>query len=262
MINFGRVFAMVKRHYFNMIHNYDRLTDMFYWPAMDLFIWGVTGLYFARLNANNPHFIEIVLGGLVFWIVIWRAQYEININLLNEFWDRNLVNIFISPLKTEEWMLSFLIFGGLKMLVSLAFSAILAFFLYEYNVFIYGFYLIPFVFSLLITGWAAGFLVASLLIMYGQKIQTFAWMGVVLIAPFSGLYYPISSLPVWAQKVALLVPSSYIFEGMREVLVRHTISYDTFIISFALNILYLILAVYLFITMFHKSRKLGFGRLV
>ncbi len=262
MINFTRVFAMVKRHYFNMIHNYDRLTDMFYWPAMDLFIWGITGLYFARLNANSPHFIEIVLGGLVFWIVIWRAQYEININLLNEFWDRNLVNIFISPLKIEEWMLSFIIFGGLKMITSLAFSAILAFFLYDYNIFMYGIYIIPFVLSLLITGWAAGFFVSSILIMYGEKIQTFAWMGVVLIAPFSGLYYPISSLPIWAQKVALFVPSSYVFEGMRQILTSRTVSYDKFIISFGLNIIYLALSVWLFLTMFHKSRKLGFGRLV
>lgn len=261
-MNWTRVFAMVKRHYFNMIHNYDRLTDMFYWPAMDLFLWGATGLYFARLNNNNPHFIEIVLGGLVFWIVIWRAQYEININVLNEVWDRNLVNIFVSPLKISEWMLSFIIFGGVKMLASVAFSAGLAFLLYDYNIFRFGLAVIPFVISLLITGWAAGFLVASILIMYGDKVQTFAWMGVVLIAPFSGLYYPISSLPAWAQTIALFVPSSYIFEGMREILLKGTVSYDTFIISFALNIIYLLLSIWLFATMFEKSRKQGFGRLI
>lgn len=245
-----------------MIHSYDRITDMFYWPAMDLFIWGLTGLYFARLNHSNTHFIEFVLGGLVFWIVIWRAQYEININLLNEVWDRNLMNIFISPLKVEEWMVSFLLFGGLKMIASVGFSAILAFLLYHYNVFMYGFSLIPFIISLTITGWAAGFLVASILILYGEKMQTFAWMGVVLIAPFSGLYYPISSLPQWAQQVAQFIPSSYIFEAMRDQVTKGVISYEKIIISFALNAFYLLLSIWLFIRMFNRSRKLGLGRLI
>lgn len=262
MINSKIVWAMIIRYYYSMLHTYDRIADMFYWPAMDLFLWGLTGLYFARLNNNSPHFLEIVLGGLVFWIVIWRAQYEISVNLMTEIWDKNLVNIFISPLRIQEWMLSFIIFGALKMIASVSFSAILTFLFFNYNVFMYGFAIIPFVTSLLITGWIIGFLMAGILIMYGQKLQTLAWTGSFLIAPFSAMYYPISSLPEWAQKVAFFLPSSYIFEGMREIVSRGTISYDKFIISFTLNILYLTLSIWFFITMFRKSRKLGLNRLI
>lgn len=262
MINFNRVFAMVIRDFLNLRHVLDRLTDMFYWPAVDLLLWGLVGLYFAQKNSNFPHAVPIILTGLIFWIVIWRGQFEININLLSEVWDKNLVNIFASPLKPVEWMLSFLIFGGIKMLISLAFSALLAFLLYHFNIFIYGFSIIPFVLSLLITGWAVGFIVAGFLIYFGQKIQTITWSAVFLIIPFSAPYYSVATLPPWAQAISKAIPSSCVFEGLRQILFTGSYSSDKLFISFGLNFIYLILSVWFFMFMFEKSRKLGFGRLI
>lgn len=262
MINFNRVYAMILRDLINLRHNFDRIGDMFYWPAMDLFIWGLTGLYIIQQNVNSPYAIQIILTGLIFWIVIWRAQYEISINLLSEMWDRNLVNIFASPLTIKEWMTSVLIFGFIKMFASFAFSATLAFILYKFNVFVYGILLVPFLVSLLLTGWFTGFLVAGIIIKYGQKLQTLAWTGVALIAPFTALYYPVSVLPDWAQKISLFIPSSYVLEGMREILLQKPFSYDKLLISFGLNIMYLIFSIWFFIFMFKKSRKLGLGRLI
>lgn len=261
-MNFNRIKAMFLRYLINMWHNYDRLIDMFYWPAMDLFIWGLTGLYISRLNSNFSQYLFIILNGLIFWIVIWRAQYEITTNLLAELWDRNVINIFATPLKVSEWIAAFMLFGLMKTIVSLGFSAILAFIFYKYNIFIYGFYLLPFLASLLLTGWAGGFFVAAFLIRFGMKIQTIAWAGVALIGPFSAIYYPLSILPDWVQKISNLIPSTYIFEGLRQLLLTGSISLDKLLISFALNIVYLILSIWFFVRMFNASRKLGLGRLV
>lgn len=261
MINFNRVFAMVLRDFYGLLHSYDRIGDMFYWPAMDLFVWGLTGAYFVQ-QTHSSNALTIILTGLIFYIVIWRANYEINQNILSEIWDRNLVNIFASPLSLTEWVLSFLIFGLIKMFISLIFSAVLGFLLYKYNIFLYGMWLIPFVLSLLLTGWAAGFFVAGFIIRFGQKIQTLAWTGIYIIVPFSALYYSVSILPVWAQKVALITPPSYIFEGMRQIIFTGKLSYDTLLISFGLNIFYLAIGIWFFVFMFNKSKKLGFGRLI
>ncbi len=262
MINGNRILAMVLRYGINLKHNWDRLTDMFYWPAMDLFIWGLTGLYLAQLNNKGNNYLEVILIGLIFWIVIWRAQYEITTNLLSELWDRNIVNLFASPLKVSEWVISFMVIGLLKTIVSLSFSASLAFVLYKFNIFAFGLNLLPFIFCLLLTGWAGGFLIAALLIRYGQKIQTIAWAGVALIAPFSAVYYPVSILPEWAQKIGLAIPSTYIFEGLRQIVFQGFVSYDKVILSFALSIIYLLLSIWAFVSMFERSRKLGLGRLI
>ena len=261
-MNFNRVKAMFLRYLINMRHNYDRLADMFYWPAMELFIWGLTGLYLAQLNSNSSQYLFVILNGLVFWIVIWRAQYEITTNLLAELWDRNIINIFSTPLKIREWIAAFMLFGLMKTIISLIFSAILAFIFYKYNIFAYGLYLIPFLASLLLTGWAGGFFVAAFLIRFGMKIQTIAWAGIVIIVPFSAIYYPLSILPDWVQIVGKFIPSTYIFEGLRQLLFTGTLSFDKLLISFALNILYLILSIWFFVKMFKTSRKLGLGRLI
>ena len=244
-MNLNRIWAMVLRYFINMRHNLDRLSDMFYWPAMDLLIWGITGLYLAQLIPGSSNYLFVILSGLIFWIVIWRAQYEITTNLLLEFWDRNIVNLFTTPLTIAEWITSFMFFGFLKTIVSLSFSAVLAYIFYQYNVLSFGPYVLLFVLSLLFTGWIGGFIVAALLIRYGQKLQTLAWAGVAIIAPFSAVYYPVSVLPGWAQNIAFFIPSTHIFEAIRELLFTGSVAYDKILLSFVLNIFYFIFFTFL-----------------
>ncbi|MEK7092284.1 MAG: ABC transporter permease, partial [Patescibacteria group bacterium] len=176
--------------------------------------------------------------GIIFWIVTWRSQYEITVNLLSEMWDRNLVNIFTSPLKLSEWITAVMLQGGVKMTISILFSGAIAFILYKYAFFQFGLWLIPIIISLCITGWAIGFSVAGLIIRYGQKVQTLAWTGAYVIVPFSAIYYPVSILPSWAQEVSKIVPTSYIFEAMRQHISSGHISLEKIVVSFALNALY------------------------
>lgn len=257
-----RIYAMNKRYFFTLIRSYDRLSDMFYWPVMDIVIWGLTGLYFAGLSQNPKETTTVLLTGIIFWIITWRSQYEITVNLLTEMWDRNLVNVFSSPLKLSEWIISVITYGGIKMSVSLAFSAATAFVFYKYAFFQFGWWILPIAISLCLTGWAIGFTVASIIIRYGMKAQTLAWTGAYITVPFSAIYYPLSILPDWAQKIALIVPSSYIFEAMRQHISTDAISSDKIIISFALNIVYLILSILLFTYFFKKSKQRGLGRLI
>ncbi|MEK9178694.1 MAG: ABC transporter permease [Patescibacteria group bacterium] len=253
---------MNRRYFYTLVHNYDRLSDSIYWPLMDLLIWGLTGLYFAGLSENSEQTIAVLLTGIIFWIVTWRSQYEITVNLLSEMWDRNLVNIFTSPLKLSEWITAVMLQGGVKMTISILFSGAIAFILYKYAFFQFGLWLIPIIISLCITGWAIGFSVAGLIIRYGQKVQTLAWTGAYVIVPFSAIYYPVSILPSWAQEVSKIVPTSYIFEAMRQHISSGHISLEKIVVSFALNALYLLLSILLFIYGFRESKKHGLGRLI
>ncbi|MDO8582949.1 MAG: hypothetical protein Q7R51_00275 [bacterium] len=261
-MKYQRINAIILRHLYNFKHSLDRLSDSFYWPAMDLILWGLTSIYIRNSSSNVPFIVLAIITGLIFWQSVWRSQYEITVNFITEIWDRNLVNIFASPITIAEWITSVMILGIIKMSLSLSFAIILAIILYQTSIFSFGLILIPFFISLLMTGWAAGFIVAGLIARYGIKIQTLAWVGVTIIMPFSAVFYPVSILPIWAQKIAMLTPTSYIFEGMREILFTGKLSYEKLFISFGLNTVYLILAISFFIFMFNKSRKLGLGRLI
>lgn len=261
MLDFGLIWAVVVRHLYNFRHNLDRLSDSFYWPAMDILLFGFTSVFISQKAGNIPQLVTVLLSGLILWTIVWRGQYEITVNLLEEFWNQNLVNLFASPLRVREWMAAVFVLGFVKMFLAVGFSAFLAYVLFKTNVFVLSFWFIPFMISLLLTGWAFGLLVAGLIVYYGHKIQALAWSGIFLIVPFSGVYYPISILPKWAQEVAVFLPTSYIFEGMRAIIFKNTIDFKSLFISLGLDLFLIILGIIFFVFMFNKSKEKGLARL-
>lgn len=237
-----RTYGIILRYIFLMRRSFDIASDTFYWPTIDLLLWGLTGMYFAKL-APGANVIYTIVSGILFWIIMWRGQYEITVGFLYELWDRNLINIFVSPIKFGEWVLGLLAMGVMKACISFAFASLVGFLLYKVGVLSYGFYLIPFILLLLMNGWWVGFFVCGILMRFGTKIQTFAWTTVAILSPFSGIYYPISVLPKWAQVVAHVIPSSYVFEGARELVQTGKVDMSKILVSFGLNILYLTLGV-------------------
>ena len=260
-MNIYRIRAIIVRHLYNFKHHLDRLSDSFYWPAIDIIIWGLTSQYIQTTGGKVSNIALILLSGLVFWQIVWRSQYEITVSFLEEVWSRNLVNIFATPLTVEEWIAGVLFLGIIKMVATISLSILLIWLLYTINILNFGFLLIPFFISLLITGWWVGLFVAGILVMFGRQIQTLAWAGVYLIAPFSAIYYPVSSLPNWAQIISKTLPTSYIFEGMRTALMTEKIPYTNLVISFLLNFIYLFISYLFFKWSFKKSKEKGLARL-
>lgn len=257
----NRIYAVILRYLFHFRHSLDRIFDAFYWPTLDLLIWGLTSAYFTRYAPNTSMIIIIIVTGILFWLIVWRAQYEITVNVLEELWNKNLINLFVSPLKFSEWIIASIIVGLIKAAFSFSFAMIVAFLLYKVEIFLYGFYFIPFLILLIMFGWTIGFFVAGLILRFGTKVQIFAWSMVWLFAPFSAIYYPVSTLPFWAQKVSLIFPASYVFEGAREVLSKGTLDLNKIYIAFILNIIYLILSIIFLKKSFAKVLQKGLVKL-
>src|SRR5258708_1708579 len=255
-MNFARIYGLILRYNYLLRRNFDRMADAFYWPTIDLFVWGLTGLYVERL-AGNTKIIVAILSGVVLWYIVFRNQGEITVNLLEEFWNDNLINLFVSPLTFGEWIVSVLLSGIVKSIIALFFAATVAFLLYQVNIFVQGFYLIPFAFLLILSGCFIGLTIAGFVLGYGTKIQFFAWTLVYIFMPFSAVFYPVSTLPTWAGKIAGLVPMSYVFEGMRQVINTGTFDINKFWISLGLNAVYLIISIVYIKSSFKKALERG-----
>lgn len=260
-MNLNRIVAVIMRHLFAFKRNLDRLSDSFYWPTMDIVIWGLTSAWVQKSQTDIPHFLLVMLTAIVFWQVVWRANYEISVNMLQEFWDQNLVNLFSSPLTVGEWVTAVLLIGVIKVLMAVGFCSLVVFVLYKLNIYTLGWMFLPFLVMLMLSGWILGFVGASFIIRYGQKVQTIAWTMGFLFAPFSAVYYPLNVLPQWVQTVSHFLPTMYIFEGMRSIIFTGQMPLDMLAKSFVLNVLYLTLAILLFLYMFEKSRAKGLSRL-
>ncbi len=252
-----RIYAMTLRHFFVFRKNLDHLTGVFYWPAINLLLWGITSSYFESQLKGKTGIVIAVVSGIIFWMIAERGNQDITFSVLQELWDRNLISIFATPLTFAEWVASFFVLTFIKTLCGFFFAILLALLLYHLNIFLFGFLLIPFGILLMITGWSIGCAIAALILRYGTKVQALAWTVPAIIAPFSAIYYPLSILPPWAQAVSRILPTSYLFEGMRQVIHDGTFDARLFFMSAALNIAYIILAILLLRSSFHKALRKG-----
>ncbi|MDO8609525.1 MAG: hypothetical protein Q7R95_03170, partial [bacterium] len=133
-----RIYAVILRYTYTFMHSLNRMTDAFYWPFMDLLIWGLTISYINTISNGSGNVVVTVISGLLLWLVVWRGQYEISVNLLDDLWTKNLINMFVTPLQLSEWIVSVVLLGILKVVFSLGFAAIAAFILYRVALINYG----------------------------------------------------------------------------------------------------------------------------
>ncbi len=213
-----RILALLARHLYLYRRSLPRIMEIFYWPFLDLVIWGFITIYLTRYQSQIPGFITFFLGALILWDILFRAQQGITISFLEELWARNLMNLFASPLKPSEFLAATMAMSIFKVTCVSIIMTLCALFFYSYNVFMIGLWLIPFVLNLVLTGWVIGVFTTSLIMRFGQEAEVLAWSMVFLFQPISCVFYPMDVLPIWLKPVALANPAAHIFEGMRAVL--------------------------------------------
>ncbi|MCR4409929.1 MAG: ABC transporter permease [Candidatus Saccharicenans sp.] len=255
-----RISAMFLRHIYLYKHSLTRLVEIFYWPLLDLLVWGFVSLYITKLSAegkSTPNFLGIFLGALILWDILFRSQQGISVSFLEEVWARNFLNLFVSPLTIGEYLASLMMVAVFKVVVVFLISSLLAWLLYSFNLFIIGMYLLPFMICLVILGWAIGILTTGLILRFGQQAEVLAWGVAFLFQPISAVFYPVSVLPKFLQKVALAIPASYVFEGMRAIIFGRTFPAGHLVKAFGLDLVYLLLALFFFFRMFRQVRAKG-----
>ena len=259
-MNFRHIQGVFFRYFYILFRGSHFIADLFYWPFMDILLWGLTSIWIQRQN-SLPNLPLVLMTGLIFWQITWRGSVDVATSLLQEFWNRNLVNLFSTPLRVSEWAIGILLMCLFKLTITITFGALVVYLLYALNVFTIGWAFLPFTLPLLLFGLTTGLLAASAIIYWGQQVETVAWTIGFLFAPFSAVFYPIDVLPSWAQTISWCLPTTYIFEGMRAILALQSFPGIYFVISLGLGIVYLTLTFFLFQYMFEKSRSKGLSRL-
>src|SRR5437763_1013823 len=75
--------------------------------------------------------------------------------------------------------------------------------------------------DLVLTSWSLGIFVSGLVLRNGLGAESIVWTLMFGILPLACVYYPVSVLPSWLQVVAWVLPPTYVFEGMRALLIDH-----------------------------------------
>jgi ABC-2 type transport system permease protein len=259
-MSWDRIWGVYLRYFYVARKGLHQLSDIFYWPFVDIILWGLTSVW-VQSHSQIDNLPLILMTGLIFWQIAWRGSIDMSVSLLQEFWQRNLVNLFSTPLKITEWIAGILLLSLSKLLITITFGSLVVYILYSLNVFSVGWMFLPFAVSLIIFGWTISFIASSAIIYWGHRVEMLAFMVAFLFAPFSAVFYPIEILPEWARTISWCLPTTYIFQGMRSILTSGSCPSCYFWISMALNAIYLSASILLFYWAFGKSREKGLARL-
>ena len=253
-----RVWGLMYRHLALYRRSWPRLLELAYWPTLQLCIWGFTASFFAaRLGSPGIMAAGALLGGVLLWEVALRTQMGVALGFLEEIWSRNLGHVFVSPLRPWELVAALVGISGLRVLIGLAPALLLAWLLYAFDIFSIGLVLIPFVANLMAMGWWVSLGVISLILRHGAGAEALAWSVLFGLTPLSAVFYPVSILPKSVQPIALALPSSHVFEGMRQALAGGGVAWGELAWATGLNALWLGAAVLLFANQFRAARTRG-----
>jgi ABC-2 type transport system permease protein len=254
-----RILAMLTRYGYLHKRSMPRTFEIFFWPVMELLVWGFVAMYIQSVSGESALRIgAAIISAMIFWDLLYRSQQGVSISFIEDIWTQNILNLLISPLRIWEWITATFIYGLIKTAIITLLLAGLALALYRFNlVENLHFYILPLVFNLLLFGWALGIMTSSLVIRWGHAAEALIWGIPFLVQPFSAIYYPLWVLPPWLAVISKALPSTYVFEGIRAVIQTGRMPFEYFLIGLALNVVYFILSGLIFNRMFRRARVTG-----
>lgn len=256
-IGWHRVGAMLLRHWYLLTSSWPRLLEMVYWPMLTLISWGFLQTY---INGNASFFAKAggtFIGAIILWDILFRGQLGFSMSFLEEMWSRNLGNLMMSPLTPFEFLLSLMIMSLIRLGIGIVPMAVMAALFFNFNLFGLGLALVAFFCNLIFTSWAVGIIVAGLVVRNGMGAESLAWTLVFILLPFVCVYYPVSVLPAWMQWVAWLLPPTYVFEGMRALMIDKVFRADLMLEALAINAVLFVVAIATFVALLNSARSHG-----
>ena len=252
-----RVRALIRRHAYLLLKSWPRIISMAYYPTVTMVLWAFVTVYLAPTNRFLTDAPGFFIGAVLLWDVLFRGQLGVSLTFIEEMYSRNLGNLFVSPLRLYELIIGQLAMSVMRTLIGVGGACLCAWLLFRYSIFSMGFSLVAFFACLLAFGWAIGLAVSGMILRHGLGAEELAWAAIFLVAPVSGVYYPIAVLPQPLQTVAYALPPAHVFEGMRAVLLQSTFRVDLFRNALLLDALYLAIGIALFAAAVHGARKRG-----
>jgi ABC-2 type transport system permease protein len=235
-----RMGALVVRYTYLLRSSGIRLIELIYWPFLQMLTWGFLQKYLAGTTNPLAQAAGVLIGSVLLWDILFRSKIGFSTTFIEEMWSRNLGNLLTSPLHPSELVAALSLWSVIRLSVSMVPVAIAAYFIFGFNLLALGLPLAAFFCVLVLTSWSLGLISAGVILRYGLGAEELAWSLAFLLLPLCCVYYPVSVLPGWLQTVALALPPTHVFEGMRSILLHHTFDAPQLWWALALNALYLL----------------------
>jgi ABC-2 type transport system permease protein len=258
-----RAAAMVMRYLYVLRSSWPRLAELVYWPAVQMLTWGFLQTYISGqvgpvgMGGKLAVAAGTLIGALLLWDTMFRAQLGFSVSFLEEMWSRNMGNLLMSPLRPLEFVAALMTMSVIRLTIGIVPVSLFALAFFGFNLWGLGLALIAFFINLVLTAWAIGLVVAGLVLRNGMGAEALAWSVLFFLMPFACVYYPVSSLPDWLQWIVWRLPPTYVFEGLRAALVGHVFRADLMFDALAINLGLLAVGMVVFLKLLDSARAAG-----
>lgn len=257
MFSFRRTSAIVIRQLYLMRGSPARVVPLFAWVAIDMVTWGFITKYLNAVSSSGFNFVPSLLGAVLLWDFFTRVMQGVTTTFFEDVWSRNFLNIFATPLHTSEYLSGLVLSSIGSSSVGLVVMLVMATAVFGLSFFVYGVLLIPYLLVLFLFGIALGVIACGIVLRLGPASEWFIWPIPALISPFAGVFYPLSTLPGWMRYFSRLLPPSYVFESMRNIVLKHPTSPLALLWGAALDAVFLLLAGWFFRSIYRHAVRTG-----
>jgi ABC-2 type transport system permease protein len=217
-MNLHRISVVVRRHAFVLWRAPHRWFDVAFWPLMDIVLWGSLGTYIAQQDDGNQAGVVYLVAGIIMFHVLFQSQIAVATGFMEETWSRNLLNVLTTPVTELEYVAGTAAFGLVKVALALTTLATTALLFFGFHVSSIGWSIIPIALILMIVGWGVGVANIGVVLRFGQGAEILTWGSNYILMAFSGVFNPVEALPRVFQPIARILPSTYAFAALRQVL--------------------------------------------
>lgn len=247
-----QAYAVFLRNLYVLRSSPTRVVPYLLWASLDIILWGFITKYLDATASSGFSYVPILLGAVLLWDFLTRVQQGVTTPFFEDVWQKNFLNIFASPITVGQYLWGFVLISITTSAIGLVIMLLLAYFLFGLSLLQLGAFLLPFCLILFICGIALGIFGAGLVLRFGPSAEWLIWPIPALLSPFAGVFYPLSVLPSWMQWIAHVLPPSYVFEGMRNIVLGTSASSSDVVLGLLLSFLYLGLA-FLFFMMVYRT---------
>ena len=232
--------------FLNMIFN------LFYFILFGSMFGGGTPSY---LEPYQQDFIAYLITGSVGWSFLWSVMSGSSISIRSEMMMGTLESLLLSSIKIPTLVIAYTIFGCFLGLISVSIILLVGYFIFSATILFNLYTLLIFLLSTIMM---AGFgMIFSGLTIWIKNIGNAIPLIQNISMFFSGVYFPITVLPPYLQKISKFIPFYYSIEGIRISIVNPSKSMQYIFILIFLSIISILLGLYSLHKGVEKAKKDG-----
>ena len=253
----GRAFAITLRHLYLLRGSVSRVLPVFAWVTIDMILWGFITRYLASVSQPGAGIGTALLAAVVCWGFFGRVMQGVSMAFFEDVWSRNFLNIFTTPLTIAEYISGLALSSVFTSLIALAVLLVMSSWLFDLSLLTHGPAMASLLLTLFLFGIALGIASCTLVLRFGPPAEWFIWPIPAVMAPFVGVFYPLSILPGWMRLIGHLLPPSYVFAHLRALIGGAKVPIAATLPALGFAALWLILAGLLFGRVYRSVMRSG-----